>query len=198
MNFLTHLYLSADEPEAMLGNLVADFIKGPELDKLSPGVMAGVRQHRSVDAFTDRHPVVQRSIGRISKDWGWFSGIIIDVYYDHILAVDWHDYTDTPLRTFADRTYNLIRDSAGAIPESERAYVLRFVEADRLMSYAIPDGSGVERALNRLSARIAARIPKRARQLDEAMPALRAAHRDVAADFHEFFPAAIEHAASWK
>ncbi len=197
MNFLAHLYLSADDPEALVGNLVADFVKGPDLDKLSPGVMAGVRQHRNIDAFTDRHPVVQRSISRIAKDWGWFAGIIIDVYYDHILAVDWSRYSDVPLRTFADRAYQLIRDSAAHIPESEREYALRFVEADRLMSYAISDGSGVERALNRLSARIAARIPKRARQLDEAMPLLRKVHQELAADFHEFFPAAIEHA-TWK
>jgi len=198
LNFLAHLYLSADDPEAMVGNLVADFVKGPDLDKLSPGVMAGVRQHRSVDAFTDRHPVVQRSIGRIAKDWGWFSGIIIDVYYDHILAVDWQRYSDVPLRTFADRAYQLIRESAAHIPESERESALRFVEADRLMSYALPDGSGVERALNRLSVRIAERIPKRARQLDEAMPAPRAAHPELAEDFHEFFPQAVELARGWK
>jgi acyl carrier protein phosphodiesterase len=198
LNFLAHLYLSADDPEALVGNLVADFVKGPDLDTLSPGVMAGVRQHRAVDAFTDRHPVVQRSIGRIAKDWGWFSGIIIDVYYDHVLALDWVRYSDTPLRTFADRVYNLLRESAAFIPDSEREHALRFVEADRLMSYAIPDGSGVERALNRLSARIAERIPKRARQLDEAMPALRAAHRELAADFHEFFPQVVELARGWK
>lgn len=198
MNFLAHLYLSADDPEAMVGNLVADFVKGPHLDKLSAGVMAGVRQHRSVDAFTDRHPVVQRSITRISKDWGWFSGIIIDVYYDHILAVDWSRYSAEPLRTFADRAYHLIREYAAYIPESAREYALRFVEADRLMSYAIPDGSGVERALNRLSVRIAERIPKRARQLDEAMPLLRATHAELASDFHGFFPQLVELARTWK
>ncbi len=198
MNFLAHLYLSADKPEAMVGNLVADFIKGPSIELLPPGVQAGVRQHRAVDAFTDRHPVVMRSIARIGKTWGWFSGIIIDVYYDHVLARDWGRYSDVPLRAFVDRAHGVIRDHAEFMPEEARGHALRFVEADRMMSYAVADGSGVEEALRRLSDRIAVRMPRRAVPLHMAMPDLRAAHPDLAADFHDFFPDAIRLAAGWR
>lgn len=198
MNFLAHLYLSSDEPEAMVGNLVADFIKGTAFESLPPGVQAGVRQHRAVDAFTDRHPVVMRSISRIGKTWGWFSGIIIDVYFDHILARDWDLYTSEPLRAFVDRVHSVIRINAGFMPEESRENALRFVEADRLMSYAEADGAGVEEALQRLSDRIAVRIPKRALPLHNAMPDLRAVHADLVADFHEFFPAAIQLASGWQ
>jgi acyl carrier protein phosphodiesterase len=182
----------------MVGNLLADFIKGPAADLLPPGVQAGIRQHRAVDAFTDRHPVVMRSIARIGKTWGWFSGIIIDVYYDHVLARDWDRYAEVPLRAFADRANGIIRDHAGFMPAEARGPALRFVETDRLMSYARADGSGVEEALRRLSDRIAVRIPKRALPLHDAMPDLQAAHPDLAADFHEFFPDAIQLAAGWR
>lgn len=198
MNFLAHLYLSADDPEAMVGNLAADFVKGADVEKLPPGVQAGVRQHRAVDAFTDRHPAVMRSIARIGKTWGWFSGIIIDVYYDHVLARDWERYTEVPLREFVDHAHRVIREHAAFMPEEARGYALRFVETDRMMSYAAPDGSGVEEALRRLSDRIAARMPRRAVPLNRAMPDLRAAHPELAADFHEFFPDAIRLAAGWR
>jgi acyl carrier protein phosphodiesterase len=198
MNFLAHLYLSADDPQAMVGNLAADFVKGADVEKLPPAVQAGVRQHRAVDAFTDRHPVVMRSIARIGKSWGWFSGIIIDVYYDHVLALDWDRYSGEPLRAFADRVHAVIRDHATYMPEDAREYALRFVETDRLMSYAAPDGSGVGEALRRLSERIAARMPRRAVRLQEAMPDLRVAHRNLAADFHEFFPDLVRLAAAWR
>ncbi len=198
MNFLAHLYLSADDPEAMVGNLAADFVKGADVERLPPGVQAGVRQHRAVDAFTDRHPVVMRSVARIGQAWGWFSGILVDVYYDHVLALDWGWYAEVPLRAFADRVHRVIRDHAAAMPAESRGYALRFVEADRLMSYAVPDGSGVEEALRRLSDRIAARMPRRAVPLHEAMPDLRAAHQELAADFHEFFPDAVRLAATWR
>lgn len=198
MNFLAHLYLSADDPEAMVGNLVADFVKGPAVELLPPGVLAGVRQHRAVDAFTDRHPAVMRSVARIGKTWGWFAGILIDVYYDHILARDWGRYAEVPLREYVDRAHGVIREHADSMPEEARGYALRFVESDRMMSYAKADGSGVEEALRRLSDRIAARMPKRAVPLQTAMPDLRAAHQELAADFHDFFPDAIRLAAGWR
>lgn len=198
MNFLAHLYLSADAPEALVGNLAADFVKGPDVERLPPGVQAGVRQHRTVDGFTDRHPVVQRSIGRIGKTWGWFSGILIDVYYDHVLALDWARYAEVPLRTFVDRVHRVIRDHAGHMPEPARASALRFVECERLMSYARPDGSGVEAALVRLTEWVATRLPRRAVRLYDAMPDLKAAHGELATDFHEFFPEAVRLAQTWQ
>jgi acyl carrier protein phosphodiesterase len=139
-----------------------------------------------------------RSIARIGKTWGWFSGIIIDVYYDHVLARDWERYSDVPLRVFVDRAHGVIRDHAEFMPAEARSYALRFVEADRMMSYGTPDGSGVEEALRRLSDRIAVRMPRRAVPLHEAMPDLRTAHPDLAADFHEFFPDALRLAAGWR
>ena len=75
-----------------------------------------------MDAFTDRHPVVQRSIARIGPTWGWFSGILIDVYYDHLLALDWDRYSDVPLRAFVDRAHGVIRDHAEFMPEPARGH----------------------------------------------------------------------------
>ena len=86
MNFLAHLHLSDGTPGSMLGGILADFVKGPDVAALPPDILAGVRLHRHIDAFTDRHAVVQRSIHRVSAKLGWFAGIVIDIYYDHVLA----------------------------------------------------------------------------------------------------------------
>lgn len=189
MNFLAHLYLSDDTPAAMVGNLLADFIKGPEVAALPTDIQAGVRHHRAVDAFTDRHPLVQRSITRISKRWGWFSGIIIDVYYDHVLAAEWGRYSRVPLRDFADHAHAAVLSLADVVPEEARVYAFRLIESDRLVSYA--GLRGVEDALFRLSHRIAERIPTRAVPLHEAIPDLSAARAELAEDFHGFFPELI-------
>lgn len=186
MNFLAHLYLSDDTPAAMVGNLLADFIKGPEVAALPADVQAGVRHHRQVDAFTDRHPLVQKSITRISRRWGWFSGIIVDVYYDHILAADWGRYSPVPLRAFADHAHAAVRTLAAVVPSPAREYAFRLIESDRLVSYAGP--AGVAEALARISDRIAERMPTRAVRLEAAMPDLAAAHPGLTDDFHVFFP----------
>jgi acyl carrier protein phosphodiesterase len=186
VNFLAHLYLSDDTPQALVGNLLADFVKGPDLDALPAGIRAGVRHHRRVDAFTDRHPLVQQSIARVGGRWGWFSGILIDVYYDHILAATWGRYSPTPLRAFADRAHAAVLAHAADLPGPAREYARRLIETDRLVSYADP--AGVRDALYWISERVAERMPARAVRLEQSLPDLRAAHDGLADDFHAFFP----------
>ncbi len=62
MNFLAHLYLSADDPEIQLGNFIGDFVRGRDLSsRFSPGIVKGISLHREIDEFTDRHPIVKLS-----------------------------------------------------------------------------------------------------------------------------------------
>lgn len=196
MNLLAHALLAGDSNESILGNLAADFVRPADVERLAPAVRAGVMMHRHVDAFTDRHRVVQRSIARIGRDWGWFSGILIDVYYDHVLAAEWPEFAPTPLREFVDRVHAAVTAHRDELPEPARGYFDRMVRSDRLMSYA--DLSGIERALTGLSLRIAERMPHRAVRLQDALPTLRAAHIGLAADFREFFPQARAFATNWR
>ena len=64
-----------------------------------------MRLHRLIDSFTDSHPIVRGSVARISEKYHWFSGIIIDIYYDHILAREWLRYSLETLDNFAARMY---------------------------------------------------------------------------------------------
>lgn len=186
MNFLAHLHLSHDTPEHRVGNVLADFVRNPVVKTLPDAIQAGVRQHRAVDAFTDRHPLVQRSIVRISQTWGWFSGIIVDVYYDHLLARDWDRYCEEPLRSFADRMYAVMAACVPHVEAAARPFFERFVADDRLVRYRTPDG--IADTLARVSRRIAERMPTRAVALQDAMPDLVANHAGLRDDFHTFYP----------
>lgn len=196
MNFLAHLHLSHDTPDHRVGNVVADFVKGPAVKLLPETVQAGVRQHRAVDAFTDRHYLVQRSIVRISRNWGWFSGIIIDVYYDHLLARDWDRYADEPLRTFADRMYGVMHACVPHVEPGARWFFERFVQDDRLYRYGTADG--IADTLARLSQRIAERMPTRAVPLQDAMPDLLANDAGLGEDFRAFYPELVAFARAWE
>ena len=186
MNFLAHLHLSDPEPHARIGNMLADFVKGPDFDKLPKSIQAGVRTHRLVDAFTDSHPLVNRSIARISREWGWFSGIIIDVYYDHILAKNWDRYSTVPLRTFADEVYEVLRGGMEYWDEKDQPFLRKFISSDRLVSYATI--TGIAETMFRVSQVVAVRIPKRTMPLEQSMPLLTKLHDELSADFHGFYP----------
>jgi len=186
VNHLAHLVLAEPTPASRLGNLIADYLRPMEMATLPAEVRRGVMQHRSVDGFTDRHPAVHRAIGRLPEVWGWFKGIVVDVYFDHLLARTWAEFGLPPMRTFVDElNADLLRAVADAPPEAAES-VRRIVTGDRLMSYERP--AGVEAALRRLTGIIRERMPTRALDLVPALADLEAARGPLTADFREFFP----------
>jgi acyl carrier protein phosphodiesterase len=189
VNFLAHLHLADGDPGDMDGGVAADFVRNPELHLLAPDVFRGVMLHRHIDGFTDRHPVTLRSISRVAREMGWFGGIVIDIYYDHILAREWPCYSAEPLGAFAARSYRVLEDHLPTLPEDARDFMRKFVDEDRLNRYATRDG--IEDTLARVSRVIAKRIPNRAMDLTTAMPVLIARDADIATDFHAFYPELI-------
>jgi acyl carrier protein phosphodiesterase len=186
LNFLAHLHLADGDPGDMTGGVAADFVRNPELHLLEPDVLRGVMLHRLIDGFTDRHLITHRSISRVSRAMGWYGGIVIDIYYDHILARDWRRYSSESLAEFAARCYRVLEERHTVLPEDARDFIRRFVDEDRLNRYATVEG--IADTLARVSRVIAKRIPNRPIWLPDAMPLLIARDEEFAADFHEFYP----------
>lgn len=193
VNFLAHLHLADPDPGLMLGGIVADFARNPEIAALPADVQAGVRLHRLIDGYTDRHPVVHRSIGRVSEKLGWFTGIVIDIYYDHLLARNWTTYSAEPLPRFAARAYRILDEQLPFTPPNAQGFLQQFIERDHIGLYATAEG--LLDTLGRVSRRIAERIPKRAVWLPDAMPELLAADAELATDFATFYPELMAFAA---
>ena len=181
LNFLAHLLLSGPDPELRLGNVLADFVKGRAREALAPGVRRGIACHRVIDAFTDAHPIVAVSKGRISQEHRRFAGVLVDVFYDHLLARRWTLHAATPLDAFTAEVYSGLRRHAGTVPTHARGALRRMEEQDWLGSSATL--SGVERALSRISMRLG-----RPGLLTPAVPDLAAQIDDLDADFQRFFP----------
>lgn len=189
MNFLAHLYLADPTPESMLGNLLPDFVR---CRGAIPGEMAwpaevlrGIARHRRVDAFTDSHPLFHRSKARLFEAHGRYSGILVDVLYDHALATHWARYHDEPLRAFAERVYagleSLPRDAAGEADEA-----LRFMRRqDWLTAYATTDGIAL--TLRRMSRRFSQRFGREV-ALEAAVETFAECREGFEGDFHAFFP----------
>ena len=195
MNFLAHLYLSNPTPASMLGNLLPDLHRG-RLDAatLGPAVQAGIKCHRRVDAFTDTHPVFERSRARLRDELGHFAGVVVDVIYDHCLSVDWLQYHPQPLAAFISQAYAGLRAeseelSDGLTPRTR--FVLGMLcDEDWITPYVTVDG--IRRTLVRLSARVFERSGRRVR-LEAAADVLERHRTDFFADFSEFFPALIRY-----
>ncbi len=108
MNFLAHLYLSGKNEELIVGNFIADHVKGNNVFKYNEGIQKGIRLHREIDTFTDTHPVFLKSKNRLATDYRKYAGVIVDMFYDHFLSANWKLYDDEDLESFVDRMHDVI------------------------------------------------------------------------------------------
>lgn len=190
MNHLAHLLLSEPHPEAVVGNLMGDFLRG-RVDQLeSPALRRGVCLHRRIDSFADAHPVMRRSRRRLTRPYRRYAPVLLDVFYDHLLSVHWDRYVSVPLREFSARVYVLLENRRHLMPPPMQRYVYYLREYDML--YAYRGRAGVERALGGLARRLA-----RSNPLAESAPELFRLRRDLEGDFLEFFPQLRGAVAAW-
>jgi acyl carrier protein phosphodiesterase len=186
MNWLAHLYLSEPNPRFRIGNLLPDLVPMSALSGLSPDLMRGVRQHRRIDAFTDTHPIVRRSISRVRPDFRRFGGILVDIFYDHFLAREWLSFSPTPLEIFIAEFYASFDACRSEIPSEAMVHLERIQQMNWLYSYR--EVSGIRTALDRLGLRLRRPVP-----LGEAISVLQENYDALYKDFCVFFPELISH-----
>ncbi|MDB5246326.1 MAG: hypothetical protein JWQ40_720 [Segetibacter sp.] len=116
MNFLAHAYLSFNEPEILVGNMISDFVKGKKKLDYSPGVQQGIVLHRQIDAFTDDHEATREARKFLKPAVGLYSGAFVDVAYDHFLANDLSSFSDESLRQHAANTYEVLSNYRSILP----------------------------------------------------------------------------------
>ncbi len=187
MNYLAHLYFAEDTPESRVGNLMADFVRGPvDRQPYNGAVMRGMLSHVAVDRYTDGHDVVRESKALISPSRRRFAGIIVDICYDHFLARNWPHFSDEPLSAFIDRTYGSLRDYRGEMPPVLSRVIQHMVKHDWLRGYR--EVSGIGRALDGLSMRV-----RKPNTLVGSVEELEANYGEMEAQFLRFFPDLVRH-----
>ncbi|WP_432670066.1 ACP phosphodiesterase [Flavobacterium sp. SM2513] len=109
MNFLAHIYLSGENDHIKIGNFMADGIHGKNFDEYPIDVQKGIRLHREIDSYTDFHPVFRQSKHRLHERYGHYSGVIMDIFYDHFLAKNFSKYSAIPLEEYV-RDFFIVLD----------------------------------------------------------------------------------------
>ena len=142
MNYLAHIYLSNEEEEITLGNFIADGVKGKKYVQFPLGIQQGILLHRAIDSFTDAHTIVRKSTKRLHKKYGHYSGVIVDILYDHFLAKNWTQYHSIPLHKYTENFYNLINSNFDRLTPRIQKMMPYMIEQNWLLSYASIDGIG--------------------------------------------------------
>lgn len=191
MNFLAHLYLSGDFDEVMLGNLMADFVKGTPPPQWSVPLRRGIMLHREIDSFTDAHLVVRESKVRLYPAYRHYASVIVDIFYDHFLAVHWLQFSDVTLPDFARKVYQLLNDHWILLPEQMHLMAQRMQQQNWLVGYA--QLAGIEQVFRGM-----ARRTRFVSGMEGATEDLRKDYFLYEAEFLRFFPDLLQHAEAIK
>tara|TARA_R110002020_G_scaffold51730_1_gene146218 strand:+ start:988 stop:1590 length:603 start_codon:yes stop_codon:yes gene_type:complete len=140
VNFLAHIYLSGDNDLITIGNFMADGIKGTRYLKFPPDIQKGIILHRAIDTFTDAHPIVKKSTRRLHKKYSHYSGVIVDILYDHFLAKNWDQYHPQPLADYVANFYQMLDENFELLTPRIQKMVPFMVADNWLLSYAEIEG----------------------------------------------------------
>jgi len=180
MNYLAHIYLSGDDDLIRIGNFMADGIKGKNYKKYRKRVQIGILLHRNIDTFTDAHETVRKSTKRLHSRYGHYSGIIVDILYDHFLAKNWDRYSNIPLQDYVEQFYDSLEIYYDILPERIQKMMPYMLTDNWLLSYA--SIHGISRVLDGMNRRT-----KNKSGMDKAIDELEAFYEEFEKEFTSFF-----------
>ncbi|NIP39778.1 MAG: DUF479 domain-containing protein [Candidatus Dadabacteria bacterium] len=184
MNYLAHAYLSDKSEESIIGNLLGDFVKGNPDQHYDGEILKWIKIHRKIDSFTDSHTVFRSSKRLISHERRRFSGIIIDICFDHFLAKNWHEFSNEEFSVYVKKVYSILERNKGILPQRLISILPRLVSEDWFTSYKSLEGIGS--TLNRMSKRL-----RRDNSLAGSVDEIAGNYSELEANFFRFFPEAI-------
>jgi len=180
MNFLAHIYLSGENDLIKIGNFMADGIRGKQFEHFPLDVQKGIQLHRFIDTYTDSHDIFRKSTKRLHDRYHHYSGVIVDIVYDHFLAKNWSNYSDEKLETFISRFYNSLHDNYDILTEKTQDLMPYMIGRNWLLSYRTVDG--IHQILTQMDRR-----SKNISQMQYAVEELKEFYDDFEDEFTLFF-----------
>ncbi len=185
MNYLAHAFLSNNNNDLLIGNFIADHVRGNKFDELPGAVVEGIHLHRQIDSFTDAHPLFKSSKRFFYDGFEKYSGVLVDIYFDHFLARNFELYSATALQPFSDHVYTVYSGAKIFLPQNSSRFLEYVLKNNIYMAYARLDG--IERVLSHLSHRIGHTV-----QLQDSVHLFKKNEEQLAANFSLFFKEAMQ------
>ena len=130
---------------------MADGVRGKQYENFPREIQKGILLHRAIDTFTDAHHLFRQSTKKLHSRYHHYSGVIVDMYYDHFLAKNWTYYHSESLTNYAANFYQSLTDNFPQLTPKTQNLLPYMVEYNWLVNYqSIP---GLERILSQMDQR---------------------------------------------
>ncbi len=181
MNHLAHVFLSGKHEDILIGNFITDFINNKEVKSLSISVQKGVELHYLIDEFTDNHPIVKKSVKRLRPLHRKYSPVVMDIYFDYLLANNWNAFSEISLESFTTWVYKILLARMEEMPPHLKRYLPKMIQDDWLSKYK--EEIGLRRAFKGIKSR-----SSKPEQMDNATEHLFQFYDLFQEEFLAFFP----------
>lgn len=187
LNFLAHFHLAKPTDGSRVGALLGDFVKGtPEnlLRSFPEELVEGIMLHRAIDQFTDSHALFRECKRLLHPSRKRFSGIVLDLFFDHLLSRNWTQFSTMALTDFIAGIHHTLEQKEDWLPSESKAIVKRMKTQQWLSSYQ--NLSGLSLTLARVSQRRSYLAPLKGAESD-----LSANMDNFQSAFDRFYPELI-------
>lgn len=169
---------------------MADGIHGKHFDNFPLDIQKGIVLHRSIDTFTDANPIFRQSTKRLHANYHHYSGIIVDIFYDHFLAKNWNKYSNEKLEDFTERFYQSLTDNFESLTLKTQKMMPYMIDRNWLLSYQTIEG--IEIILAQMDNRMKSRM-KLDSNMRFAVTELQQYYSEFETEFTTFFDELMIH-----
>jgi acyl carrier protein phosphodiesterase len=180
MNFLAHIYLSGSSDLIKIGNFIADGVRGNQYLTFDSQIQKGIVLHRAIDTFTDAHPLFRKCTKRLHSHYHHYSGVIVDVFFDHFLAKNWNLHSKESLEDFVQNFYISLTTYEMHLTEKAKMMQPYMIEQNWLLNYRSIDG--IEKILTQMDRRT-----KNVSMMRNSVAELNLYYSEFEQDFTHFF-----------
>jgi len=181
MNHLAHALVSGDDDALIVGGFLGDFVHGGIDPALPLGIRRGLALHRAVDVYTDGHPLVAASRALFEPPYRRYAGIVLDIWFDHLLARDFQRWSVVPLADYSANLRHLLERHDALLPPLLKRFLRYMRLHDLPLRYR--DEAQIQRVLEGVGMRLLRANPLATSlsEIDRLRPQLQHA-------FDAFFP----------
>ena len=140
MNYLAHIYLSGNDRRIQVGNFIGDAVKGDAYKHYPSVIREGILLHRKIDDYSDHHPAVKEAVALGRGEFGRYSPVVTDIFFDYFLAINFREYAGVGLRRFAFGFYGGMLRNYAFLPPRIKGFLWHFILTNRLCRYATLEG----------------------------------------------------------
>lgn len=174
-----------------LGGMLGDFARGPVARDWPADIAQGIALHRAIDSFTDQHAAVLDAKALFDKPFRRYSGILLDVWFDHLLARRFEQFAAQPLDTFSRDLNALLATHAADLPPALQRFAIY------MQRHGLPAAYADRGTLAAVLAGIGSRL-RHANPLADGLAAIGAHEFALDEAFAGFFPDLVQFAHEWR